>query len=138
MEMLIMTTDDKDNKTIAPETNVESTKTDEKSPSDAAAPEIELSATEKALVDRMSKIFEDKLASTVDKYDKEITELKKSVDDKDKEIAKLRKVNSEILMATDLTGNKEDNVDFNDVEFNEVNWDSQVKATLDAIDKRIS
>lgn len=133
-----MTTDDKDNKTIEQETNQEPTKTDEKSPSDAVAPEIELSATEKALVDRMSKIFEDKLASTVDKYDKEITELKKSVDDKDKEIAKLRKVNSEILMSTDLTGNKDDNVDFNDVEFNEVNWDSQVKATLDAIDKRIS
>ena len=65
-------------------------------------------------------------------------ELKKTIDDKEKEVARLRKVNSEILMSTDLTGNKDKEVDFNEVEFNEVDWGPQVKATLDAIDKRIS
>ena len=133
-----MTTDDKDIKSTDKEPKIEPTETDETKTNPEVTKEPELSDAEKALLDRMTKVFETKLTETVDKYDKEITELKKSVDNKDKEIAKLRKVNSEILMATDLTGKSKDNIDFNSVEFSEVDWDAQVKATLSTIDKRIS
>lgn len=133
-----MTTDDKDKTTIEEKTNDETTKTGNNEPEVKENKEVELSDTEKALVDRMTQVFETKLSETIDKYDKEITELKKSVDNKDKEIAKLRKVNSEILMSTDLTGKNKDDIDFNEADFDDVDWDSQVKATLDKIDKKIS
>ena len=133
-----MTTDEKDNKTIDKEPIEEPAKTSETQPEPAVTQIPEMTPAEKALVDRMTEIFENKLTETVDKYDKKIDDLKKSVDDKDREIAKLRKVNSEILMATDLSGKNKEITDFNDVEFDEVDWGAQVKLTLDKIDKRIS
>lgn len=133
-----MTTDEKDNKTIDKEPIEEPAKTSETQPEPAVTQTPEMTPAEKALVDRMTEIFENKLTETVDKYDKKIDDLKKSVDEKDREIAKLRKVNSEILMATDLSGKNKEITDFNDVEFDEVDWGAQVKLTLDKIDKRIS
>jgi predicted RNase H-like nuclease (RuvC/YqgF family) len=133
-----MTTDGEDKKTIETKTEEPPTNTGTPTPGTEDNKNSTLSPAEQAVVERMSKIFEDKLGETIEKYDKKIDELKKSVDDKDKEIAKLRKVNSEILMSTDLTGNKDKDIDYNEVEFNEVDWAPQVKATLDKIDKKIS
>ena len=133
-----MTTDEKDNKPIEKEPIEEPAKTSEVQPEPAVTQKPEMTPAEKALVDRMTEIFENKLTETVDKYDKKIDDLKKSVDEKDREIAKLRKVNSEILMSTDLSGKNKEITDFNDVEFDEVDWGAQVKLTLDKIDKRIS
>lgn len=133
-----MTTDDKDNKSIDEKTIDEPTKEDISNPQKTDAPEPEMSATDKVLIDKMTDIFNTKLSETMDKYDKKIEQLNASIADKDKEIAKLRKVNSEILMSTDLRGNKKEEIDYNEVEFSEVDWDSEVKGMLDKIDKRIS
>lgn len=133
-----MTTDEKDKTPIEKEPIEEPAKTSEVQPEPAVTQKPEMTPAEKALVDRMTEIFENKLTETVDKYDKKIDDLKKSVDEKDREIAKLRKVNSEILMSTDLSGKNKEITDFNDVEFDEVDWGAQVKLTLDKIDKRIS
>ena len=133
-----MTTDGEDKKTIEEKTEAQTTEINNPTPAPEENKTLEMTQAEQALIDRMTKVFENKLGETIDKYDKKIDELKKTIDDKEKEVARLRKVNSEILMSTDLTGNKDKEVDFNEVEFNEVDWGPQVKATLDAIDKRIS
>mgnify|MGYP003301708146 CR=1 FL=1 len=133
-----MTTDDKEIKSNEQIVDEKTTSEDIKIDISETKPETELSPSEKLVIDKMMESFNNKLSETMDKYDKKIDELNKSITEKDKEIAKLRKVNSEILMSTDLRGNKKDDIDFNDVEFNEVDWDKEARGLLSKIDKKLS
>ena len=133
-----MTTDDKDIKKVEEKSTEEATKDNIDKSKEETGKEPELSDSEKAMVDKMTTIFTDKVNEITTKYDKKIEDLNNSIAEKDKEIAKLRKVNSEILMSTDLRGNKKDDVDFNNVDFSEVDWDKEAQGLLNKIDKKIS
>lgn len=133
-----MTTDDKDLKKVEEKSAEEATKDNIDKSKEEKNNEPELSDSEKAMVDKMTTIFTDKVNEITTKYDKKIEDLNTSIAEKDKEIAKLRKVNSEILMSTDLRGNKKDDIDFNNVDFSEVDWDKEAQGLLNKIDKKIS
>lgn len=133
-----MTTDDKDLKKVEEKSAEEATKDSIDKSKEETGKETELSDSEKAMVDKMTTIFTDKVNEITTKYDKKIEDLNTSIAEKDKEIAKLRKVNSEILMSTDLRGNKKDDIDFNNVDFSEVDWDKEAQGLLNKIDKKIS
>ena len=133
-----MTTDDKEIKKVEEKSAEETAKDNIDKSKEETGKEPELSVSEKAMVDKMTTIFTDKVNEITTKYDKKIEDLNNSIAEKDKEIAKLRKVNSEILMSTDLRGNKKDDVDFNNVDFSEVDWDKEAQGLLNKIDKKIS
>lgn len=133
-----MTTDDKEIKKVEEKSAEEATKDNIDKSKEETGKETELSDSEKAMVDKMTTIFTDKVNEITTKYDKKIEDLNSSIAEKDKEIAKLRKVNSEILMSTDLRGNKKDDIDFNNVDFSEVDWDKEAQGLLNKIDKKIS
>ena len=133
-----MTTDDKEKKLSEQTIDEKTISEDVKNDNIGSEPEVKLSPSEQVVLDKMMETFNNKLSETMDKYDKKIDDLNKSISEKDKEIAKLRKVNSEILMSTDLRGNKKDDIDFNEVDFNEVDWDKEARAMLSKIDKKLS
>ena len=133
-----MTTDDKKNSEIEQTDNNNPTTDDNKTPEQTEIKEPELSTSEKALFDKMTDIFTQKIDEITTKYDKKVDELSKQITDKDAEIAKLRKVNSEILMNTDLSGKKNDVINYNEVEFEDVDWNPGAKALLDEVDKRLA
>mgnify|MGYP003310760907 CR=1 FL=1 len=115
-----MTTDDKENKNVEQITDDKTTQEDINAATLTENKEHEFSPGEQAIIDKMTNIFTQKVDEITTKYDNKVDELTKKVSEKDAEIAKLRKVNSEILMNTDLRGNKKDDINFNDVDFNDV------------------
>jgi Fic family protein len=92
--------------------------------------------TDSEKLDGFLASLNDKIDDLTKTYDKKIDDLKQQLDEKTKENEKLKNVNAQILMNTSVSkGNGE--VDFNEAEFDDVNWDSEAKQYFGKIDSKI-
>lgn len=129
-----MTTDDETNMTNETSNDQTGEQTPEASPTSPTDPIKQ----QETLMNEMMNRFNDKLNDILDKHEVKVKEMQASIDEKEREINKLRKVNSEILMSTDIRGNDQGEIDFRDVDFKDVDWNVQAKAMFEVIDKRIA
>ena len=133
-----MTTDDKEKEIINGKDDNAATSDTSDKVTETLDQNKDISSEQQAVINAMMEKFNSTLDETMKKYDKKIEELNTSITKKDEEIAKLRKVNSEILMSSDFRANKDVEVDFNDADFNDVDWDKEAKALFTKIDKKIA
>lgn len=129
-----MTTDDETNRTNEPSND----QTGEQTPEATPPSPTELTKQQETLMDELVNRFNDRLNDILEKHEVKVKEMQASIDEKEREINKLRKVNSEILMSTDIRGADQGEIDFSDVDFKDVDWNVQAKAMFEVIDKRIA
>ena len=78
----------------------------------------------------------DKFDAVLKQHENEVKELKEQLAKKDQEIKRIENVNKAIIMSTNVEqSNKE--IDFNNVDFDEVNWNKEANTHMKEIDAKI-
>jgi TolA-binding protein len=94
------------------------------------------------------KTAEDLVNEAIDKFNTKIDELlkahksetdtlKEEITKKNEEIEKLKTINRNIIMSTDVSKNKDSEIDFTTVDFDEVNWDKETNDYFKTIDSKV-
>lgn len=93
-------------------------------------------SAEELINDAMDK-FNTKIDELLKAHKSETEQLKEQITKKDEEIEKLKTVNRSIIMSTDLSKNKDSEIDFSSVDFDDVNWGKEASAYLQTIDSKV-
>ena len=84
------------------------------------------------LINNMNSKFD----AVLKQHENEVKELKEQLAKKDQEIKRIENVNKAIIMSTNVEQtNKE--IDFNNVDFDEVNWNKEANTHMKEIDAKI-
>ena len=93
-------------------------------------------SAEDLINDAMNK-FNTRIDELLKAHKSETDQLKDQITKKDEEIEKLKTVNRNIIMSTDLSKNKDSEIDFSSVDFDDVNWDKETSAYFKTIDSKV-
>lgn len=104
--------------------------------------------TETLVPESNTNDIDTKMNELFDKFNAKINEITSTFNSKldekdaqlkarDEEISKLKDVNKAIIMSTTPSNKSNDAIDFNAVEFDDVDWDIQAKKYMDNIDSKI-
>lgn len=122
-----MTTDDNDELTTV-ETEPTTVNTVEETTTEPTIAESKLTE----LINNMNTKFD----AVLKQHENEVAELKKQIEQKDQDIKKLENINKAIVLSTNVEpSNKE--IDFNNVDFDEVNWNKEANTHMKEIDAKI-
>lgn len=127
-----MTTDD--NEGVSKQETQEST--EEKIQLESNGKVVPTKSAEELINDAMDK-FNTKIDELLKAHKSETEQLKEQITKKDEEIEKLKTVNRSIIMSTDLSKNKDSEIDFSSVDFDDVNWGKEASAYLQTIDSKV-
>lgn len=84
------------------------------------------------LINNMNSKFD----AVLKQHENEVKELKEQIEKKNQEIKRIENVNKAIIMSTNVEqSNKE--IDFNNVDFDEVNWNKEANTHMKEIDAKI-
>lgn len=89
----------------------------------------------KDLMDEKLTDMSNKLSDLQKKYDEDTKSLKDELEVKKKEVDDQKKLTANLLLNT--SGKTREEIDFNNIEFDDVDWSEQSKKYLDEMDKRI-
>lgn len=123
-----MTTDDNENVSI--QETQESTEVEIKNETEPTK------SAEELINDAMDK-FNNKIDELLKAHKSETDSLKEQISKKDEEIEKLKVINRNIIMSTDVSKGKDENIDFSEVDFDDVNWDKETNAYFKTIDSKV-
>ena len=123
-----MTTDDNENVSI--QETQESTEVEIKKETEPTK------SAEELINDAMDK-FNNKIDELLKAHKSETDSLKEQISKKDEEIEKLKVINRNIIMSTDVSKGKDENIDFSEVDFDDVNWDKETNAYFKTIDSKV-
>ena len=98
---------------------------------------VEEPKTAEQLVNEAIDKFNSKIDDLLKAHKSETDQLKDEIDKKNEEIEKLKTINRNIIMSTDVSKNKEDNIDFSSVDFDEVDWNKETDAYFKTIDSKV-
>lgn len=122
-----MTTDDNDELTTV-ETEPTTVNPTEEQTSEPTIAEDKITE----LINNMNSKFD----AVLKQHENEVKELKEQLAKKDQEIKRIENVNKAIIMSTNVEQtNKE--IDFNNVDFDEVNWNKEANTHMKEIDAKI-
>ena len=122
-----MTTDDNDELTTV-ETEPTTVNPTEEPTTEPTIAESKLTE----LINNMNTKFD----AVLKQHENEVAELKKQIEQKDQDIKKLENINKAIVLSTNVEpSNKE--IDFNNVDFDEVNWNKEANTHMKEIDAKI-
>lgn len=92
--------------------------------------------TDAGKLDEFLASLNNKIDEITKSYDKKLSDMKEQLDAKIQENEKLKNVNAQILMNTSVSkGNSA--IDFNEVDFDDVNWDKEATKYFGKIDNKI-
>ena len=123
-----MTTGDNENVSIQ-ETTEQLTETTE--------PIVESTKSAEELINDAMDKFNNKIDELLKAHKSETEQLKQQIAEKDKEIEKLNTINRNIILSTDVSKNKDSEIDFSEVDFDDVNWDKETNAYFKTIDSKV-
>lgn len=89
----------------------------------------------KDLMDEKLTDMSNKLSDLQSKYDEDTKKLKDELESKKKEVDEQKKLTANLLLNT--SGKTREEIDFNSIEFEDVDWSEQSKKYLDEMDKRL-
>ena len=95
----------------------------------------ETNIAEDKLNDILQKMNE-KFDAVLKQHENETKELKEQIKAKETEIKRLENVNKAIIMSTNVEGSTKE-IDFNNVDFDEVNWNKEANTHMKEIDAKI-
>lgn len=127
-----MATDD--NNTEPLNDNIES---EVKSEQPVETNEVVLQVNDTNKLDEFLASLNDKINGLTKEYDKKLSDMKEQLDAKTKENEKLKNVNAQILMSSSVSNGKDKEIDFNSVDFDDVNWDSEASKYFGKIDGKV-
>lgn len=87
------------------------------------------------LMDKKLSEMSDKVSELQKKYDDDTKKLKDEISAKEKEVAEQKKITANLLLNSSGKSNEE--IDFNSVDFDDVDWAEQSKKYLSEMDKKI-
>lgn len=89
----------------------------------------------KDLMDEKLSDMSKQLSDLQSKYDEDTKKLKDELESKKKEVDDQKKLTANLLLNT--SGKTREEIDFNSIEFEDVDWSEQSKKYLDEMDKRL-
>lgn len=89
----------------------------------------------KDLMDEKLSDMSKQLSDLQSKYDEDTKKLRDELESKKKEVDDQKKLTANLLLNT--SGKTREEIDFNSIEFEDVDWSEQSKKYLDEMDKRL-
>ena len=87
--------------------------------------------------DEMKNMFQTSIKELKDTFEQKKQELDETIKQKDQEIEKLKQANANLVLTSNFGNNQNGPVDYNSMDFDEVDWEPQAKSYLDNIDNKI-